>query len=109
MLPVTSRRSRRDERPALGIHCRGIRRHRRRDRRYDAENCTRLPRVEAGAEQNGGRKCHPRRCPMSTTTEVPRRPARWLLFLPIVAFVALAALFFLRLYAGDASLLPSAL
>jgi cytochrome c biogenesis protein CcmG/thiol:disulfide interchange protein DsbE len=46
---------------------------------------------------------------MSTTTEVPRRPARWLLFLPIIAFTALAALFFLRLYAGDASLLPSAL
>ncbi|MBV9394537.1 MAG: DsbE family thiol:disulfide interchange protein [Methylobacteriaceae bacterium] len=46
---------------------------------------------------------------MSTTTQVPRRPARWLLFLPIVAFLALAALFFLRLYAGDASLLPSAL
>jgi cytochrome c biogenesis protein CcmG, thiol:disulfide interchange protein DsbE len=46
---------------------------------------------------------------MSTTTEVPRRGGRWLLFLPVVAFVALAALFFLRLYAGDASLLPSAL
>jgi cytochrome c biogenesis protein CcmG, thiol:disulfide interchange protein DsbE len=46
---------------------------------------------------------------MSTTTEVPRRGGRWLLFVPVVAFVALAALFFLRLYAGEASLLPSAL
>jgi cytochrome c biogenesis protein CcmG/thiol:disulfide interchange protein DsbE len=41
--------------------------------------------------------------------ESPRRGSRWLLFLPIVAFAALAALFFIRLYAGDASLLPSAL
>jgi cytochrome c biogenesis protein CcmG/thiol:disulfide interchange protein DsbE len=41
--------------------------------------------------------------------EAQRRGARWLLFLPIIAFAALAALFFLRLYAGDASRLPSAL
>ena len=45
----------------------------------------------------------------SLTTDVPRRRARWLMFLPAIAFAALAALFFLRLYAGDASLLPSAL
>jgi cytochrome c biogenesis protein CcmG, thiol:disulfide interchange protein DsbE len=46
---------------------------------------------------------------VSTTAQAPRRGRRWLLFLPIVAFVALTGLFFLRLYAGDASLLPSAL
>ena len=47
---------------------------------------------------------------MSTaTTGAPRRGLRWLLFLPLVAFVGLAALFLIRLYAGDASLLPSAL
>jgi cytochrome c biogenesis protein CcmG, thiol:disulfide interchange protein DsbE len=45
----------------------------------------------------------------STTNEAPRRGARWLLFVPAVAFAALAALFFVRLYSGDASLLPSAL
>jgi cytochrome c biogenesis protein CcmG/thiol:disulfide interchange protein DsbE len=45
----------------------------------------------------------------SAATETPRRTSRWLLFLPITAFAALAVLFFLRLYAGDASLLPSAL
>jgi cytochrome c biogenesis protein CcmG/thiol:disulfide interchange protein DsbE len=42
-------------------------------------------------------------------TGTPRRGSRWLLFLPIAVFAALAALFFIRLYAGDASLLPSAL
>jgi cytochrome c biogenesis protein CcmG/thiol:disulfide interchange protein DsbE len=45
----------------------------------------------------------------SATTGTPRRGSRWLLFLPIAVFAALAALFFIRLYAGDASLLPSAL
>lgn len=45
----------------------------------------------------------------SAMTEAPQRGRRWLLFLPVIAFGALAALFFLRLYAGDASLLPSAL
>src|SRR5947209_20294720 len=45
----------------------------------------------------------------SATTGTPRRGSRWLLFLPIAVFGALAALFFIRLYAGDASLLPSAL
>ena len=42
-------------------------------------------------------------------TETPRRSLRWLLFLPLIAFAAIAALFFVRLYSGDASLLPSAL
>ncbi len=41
--------------------------------------------------------------------EAPRRAGRWLLFLPLLAFAALAALFFVRLYSGDASLLPSAM
>ena len=45
----------------------------------------------------------------SAATQVPRRGSRWLVFLPLVAFAGLAALFFIRLYAGDASLLPSAL
>jgi cytochrome c biogenesis protein CcmG/thiol:disulfide interchange protein DsbE len=45
----------------------------------------------------------------SLTTYAPRRGSRWLLFVPVVAFAGLAALFFLRLYAGDASLLPSAM
>ena len=45
----------------------------------------------------------------STSAAAPRHASRWLLFLPLVAFVALAALFFFRLYSGDASLLPSAL
>lgn len=35
--------------------------------------------------------------------------ARWLAFVPILAFLALAALFFVRLGAGDASKIPSAL
>jgi cytochrome c biogenesis protein CcmG/thiol:disulfide interchange protein DsbE len=41
--------------------------------------------------------------------EAQRRSSRWLVFLPIIGFGALTALFFIRLYAGDASLLPSAL
>ncbi len=46
---------------------------------------------------------------MSVEAETERRPRRWLAFLPIVAFALLAALLFLRLYAGDPSRLPSAL
>jgi cytochrome c biogenesis protein CcmG/thiol:disulfide interchange protein DsbE len=38
-----------------------------------------------------------------------RRSPRLLLFLPFIAFAGLAALFFVRLYAGDASRLPSAM
>jgi cytochrome c biogenesis protein CcmG/thiol:disulfide interchange protein DsbE len=45
----------------------------------------------------------------ATITDAPRRGSRWLLFVPIVAFAGLAALFFIRLHSGDASLLPSAL
>ncbi len=39
------------------------------------------------------------------------KPARrlWLVFLPLLVFLALAGLFLLRLYGGDASRLPSAL
>jgi cytochrome c biogenesis protein CcmG/thiol:disulfide interchange protein DsbE len=47
---------------------------------------------------------------MSTTaSERPRRTSQWLMFLPLMAFAAIATLFLIRLYAGDASLLPSAL
>ena len=43
--------------------------------------------------------------------EHTHQPSRrsWLPFLPLIAFLALAALLLLRLYAGDASRLPSAL
>jgi cytochrome c biogenesis protein CcmG/thiol:disulfide interchange protein DsbE len=41
------------------------------------------------------------------TPHAARRPL--VVFLPLVLFVALAALFLIRLYSGDASLLPSAL
>ena len=45
----------------------------------------------------------------STTSEAPppRRP--WLLALPLVGFIALAALFWFGLHAGDPSKIPSAL
>jgi len=47
---------------------------------------------------------------MSVADEAPKRKGRrWLAFLPLVAFAALAALLFVRLYAGDPSRLPSAL
>ena len=46
---------------------------------------------------------------MSVVSEAPRRPRRWLAFLPLAAFVALATLLFVRLYAGDPAKLPSAL
>ena len=46
---------------------------------------------------------------MSATPEAASRPRRWLTFLPLVAFALLAALLFVRLYAGDPSRLPSAL
>ena len=44
-----------------------------------------------------------------TNAETPRRPRRWLAFLPLAAFALLAALLFVRLWAGDPSKLPSAL
>ena len=47
---------------------------------------------------------------MSTATETPRKPkSRLLVLLPLAVFIALAALFLLRLGAGDASRIPSAL
>ena len=44
---------------------------------------------------------------ISAQSEAPRR--RWLLLLPLALFLALAALFVLRLGAGDPSRIPSAL
>ncbi|WP_020174416.1 DsbE family thiol:disulfide interchange protein [Methyloferula stellata] len=42
--------------------------------------------------------------------ETPKPQRRlWLIFLPLLVFLALAGLFLLRLYGGDASRLPSAL
>lgn len=48
---------------------------------------------------------------MSVADETPRPSTgrRWLALLPLAAFAALAALLFVRLYAGDPSRLPSAL
>jgi cytochrome c biogenesis protein CcmG, thiol:disulfide interchange protein DsbE len=46
---------------------------------------------------------------MSANSETAPRPRRWFAFLPLVVFVVLAALLFVRLYAGDPSKLPSAL
>ena len=46
---------------------------------------------------------------MSAAHEAARRPRRWLAFLPLAVFAALAALLFVRLYVGDPSRLPSAL
>ncbi len=46
---------------------------------------------------------------MSAAPEAERRPRRWMAFLPLAAFALLAALLFVRLFAGDASRLPSAL
>ena len=44
---------------------------------------------------------------MSETSEAP--PRRWLAYLPLVAFLALAGLFLIRLYSGDPQRLPSPL
>jgi cytochrome c biogenesis protein CcmG/thiol:disulfide interchange protein DsbE len=46
---------------------------------------------------------------VSAVPEAARRPRRWLAFLPLALFAILAALLFVRLYAGDPSKLPSAL
>jgi cytochrome c biogenesis protein CcmG/thiol:disulfide interchange protein DsbE len=43
-----------------------------------------------------------------TSDEQPRR-RRWLVALPLIGFIAVAALFLLRLYGGDPSKIPSAL
>ncbi|PNG27582.1 DsbE family thiol:disulfide interchange protein [Methylocella silvestris] len=42
-------------------------------------------------------------------TVAPRKRRSWLVFLPLLLFAALTGLFLLRLFAGDASRLPSAL
>jgi len=47
--------------------------------------------------------------PAAETVPAARRPRRFVAFLPLIAFAGLAALLFLRLYAGDPSLIPSAL
>ena len=44
----------------------------------------------------------------TTSDEQPRR-RRWLVSLPLIGFLAVAALFLVRLYGGDPSKLPSAL
>jgi cytochrome c biogenesis protein CcmG/thiol:disulfide interchange protein DsbE len=44
----------------------------------------------------------------ATSNEQPRRRP-WLVMLPLIVFIAVAALFLLRLYGGDPSKLPSAL
>ena len=44
---------------------------------------------------------------MSDASEAP--PRRWLAYLPLIAFLALAGLFLLRLYSGDPQRLPSPL
>lgn len=46
---------------------------------------------------------------MSATSEGSARPRRWIAFLPLAGFAAVAALLFVRLYAGDPGRLPSAL
>src|SRR4029078_643060 len=44
-----------------------------------------------------------------TTSESHPRRGRWLVSLPLIGFLAVAALFLVRLYGGDPSKLPSAL
>ena len=46
---------------------------------------------------------------MTEASAPPIRPRRWLAFLPLIAFLAVAALFLLRLHAGDPQRLPSPL
>lgn len=46
---------------------------------------------------------------MSATETTPRRRRPLLLLLPVLLFAALAGLFFVRLYSGDPSRIPSAL
>ena len=47
--------------------------------------------------------------PAGDAPPAARRPRRWIAFLPLIVFAALGALLFVRLYAGDPSLIPSAL
>jgi cytochrome c biogenesis protein CcmG, thiol:disulfide interchange protein DsbE len=48
---------------------------------------------------------------MTTTTGTRPKPRsrRWMVYIPLGVFVALAGLFYIRLYAGDPARLPSAL
>jgi cytochrome c biogenesis protein CcmG/thiol:disulfide interchange protein DsbE len=46
---------------------------------------------------------------VTADSETAPRPRSWLPFLPLAAFAMLAALLFVRLYAGDPAKLPSAL
>jgi cytochrome c biogenesis protein CcmG, thiol:disulfide interchange protein DsbE len=46
---------------------------------------------------------------VASTPERAARSRRWLWMLPLALFLALSGLFFLRLYAGDPSRIPSAL
>ncbi len=46
---------------------------------------------------------------MSADAETAPRPRRWLVYLPLAVFAALAWLLFMRLYAGDPASIPSAL
>jgi cytochrome c biogenesis protein CcmG/thiol:disulfide interchange protein DsbE len=47
--------------------------------------------------------------PADVAATEPKARRSWLVFLPLILFAALALLFFLRLFAGDVSRLPSAL
>jgi cytochrome c biogenesis protein CcmG/thiol:disulfide interchange protein DsbE len=47
--------------------------------------------------------------PADEAAAEPKTRRSWLVFLPLILFAALALLFFLRLFAGDISRLPSAL
>ena len=51
---------------------------------------------------------HPMSAPHDTGRTAARR-RRWLVALPLIGFMAVAALFLLRLYGGDPSKIPSAL
>ena len=46
---------------------------------------------------------------MSADAETAQRPRRWLAYLPLAVFAALAWLLFVRLYAGDPASIPSTL
>src|SRR5208282_3412125 len=92
----------RDERPAYRLYRRRLC-GRGGDNRRDDRLCRfGLPpferafgRGDAGARGRAARR-EGRRAPMSAEAETAARPRRWLAFLPLAAFVCLAALLFLR-------------
>jgi cytochrome c biogenesis protein CcmG/thiol:disulfide interchange protein DsbE len=49
------------------------------------------------------------KAPAKAAAAEPKTRRSWVVFLPLILFAALALLFFLRLFAGDVSRLPSAL